>query len=276
MNQEILYICEEVHANINSKTLQSTVHMHDHPELSIILSGEATYTINNQVHTLKKGELVLFNPGVSHGAYLPIQENYKDLHIGYSKLNDSLAEYLDDIPDDFIILKLSSEKKSFYSICDELLREYRSRKKDYKFMIQALANQILVLISREQVKEGFLPSTHQLANIGYPDKHKVVEFIKSYINDNYMNEISLDMFAKDMYLSQVYISKIFKEETGSSPINYLIKTRLSKAKELLENENLPIKIVSGKVGYDDAYHFSKLFKKYYGYSPSTLKQHTSQ
>ncbi len=271
MNQEILYICEEVHASINSKTLQSTVHMHDHPELSIILSGEASYSINNKIYTLKKGELVLFNPGVRHGAALPIQENYKDLHIGYSKLNDSLAEYLDDIEEDFIILKLSSEKKVFYSICDELLREYRGRKKDYRFMIQALAIQILVLISREQFKEGTLPYTQHLGSIGYPDKHKVVEFIMSYINDNYMNEISLDMFAKDMYLSQVYISKIFKEETGSSPINYLIKTRLSKAKELLENESLPIKIVSGKVGYDDAYHFSKLFKKYYGYSPSALK-----
>ena len=272
MNQEILYICEEVHPSIDTKTMQSNIHMHDHPELSIILNGEATYTINNQTYNLKKGELVLFNPGVTHGAFLPVQGQYKDLHIGYSKLTDSLSEYLDSIQKDFIIVKLSGEKKSFYSICDELLREYRGRKKDYKSMIQSLAVQILVLITREQSKDGTIPSPEHIVNMGYPDKHKVVEFIMSYINDNYMNEISLEMFAKDMYLSQVYISKIFKEETGSSPINYLIKTRLSKAKEILETENLPIKVVSEKVGYDDAYHFSKLFKKYYGYSPSALKQ----
>jgi YesN/AraC family two-component response regulator len=76
-----------------------------------------------------------------------------------------------------------------------------------------------------------------------------------------------------MYLSPVYISKIFKEETGESPINYLIKIRLEKAKEILLNENSgSIKSIANHVGYDDVYHFSKLFKKYYGISPLYFKK----
>ena len=39
-----------------------------------------------------------------------------------------------------------------------------------------------------------------------------------------------------MYLSPVYVSKIFKEETGESPINYLIKIRLEKARDILAKE----------------------------------------
>ena len=69
-----------------------------------------------------------------------------------------------------------------------------------------------------------------------------------------------------------YISKLFREEVGDSPINYLIKVRLAKAKELIEESGLPIKAVAKKVGYDDAYHFSKLFKKYYGSPPSSLRK----
>lgn len=271
MIHEILYVCEELHPTLTKKTLQSPMHVHDHPELSIILNGEAIYTINDKTYTLHKGELVLFNANVPHSVYLPAQTQYKDLHIGYSKLTESILQYFEKTESDFFILKLSSEKKYFYSLCDELLQEYRHRKKDCRTMIQALATQLLVLIYREQVKEGVAPSEH-LCQMGYPDKHKVVEFITRYINENYMNEISLEMFAKDMYLSQVYISKIFKEETGNSPINYLIKTRLSKAKELLEAQDLPIKVVSGQVGYEDAYHFSKLFKKYYGYAPSAINR----
>jgi YesN/AraC family two-component response regulator len=76
-----------------------------------------------------------------------------------------------------------------------------------------------------------------------------------------------------MYLSPVYISKIFKEETGESPINYLIKIRLEKAKDILLNGNGgSIKSIANQVGYDDVYHFSKLFKKYYGISPLYYKK----
>ena len=270
MTQEILYVCEETHASITQKTLQSPVHLHDHPELSIILNGEAIYTIKDKTYIVRKGELILFNSNVPHGVHLSPQTQYTDLHIGYSKITESIMDYFDQTGNDFIILKLSSEKRYFYTLCEELLQEYHIRKKDCRIMIHAIATQLLVLIYRELVKEGVTHSEH-LCHMGYPDKHKVVDFITHYINENYMNEISLDMFAKDMYLSQVYISKIFKEETGSSPINYLIKTRLSKAKALLEEEDLPIKVVSGQVGYQDAYHFSKLFKKYYGYAPSALK-----
>ena len=74
-----------------------------------------------------------------------------------------------------------------------------------------------------------------------------------------------------MYLSPAYISKIFKEETGESPINYLIKVRLSKAEDYLKESNFSIKEIAHAVGYEDAYHFSKLFKKYYGYPPSNIK-----
>lgn len=86
-----------------------------------------------------------------------------------------------------------------------------------------------------------------------------------------MEDISLDKISKNMYLSPVYISKIFKEETGESPINHLIKIRLSKAEELIKENKMPIKAVAKSVGYNDAYHFSKLFKKYYGIPPSKIE-----
>ena len=75
-----------------------------------------------------------------------------------------------------------------------------------------------------------------------------------------------------MYLSSYYISKLFKNETGDTPINYLIRLRMKKAGELLEEDpTLSIQTVAAAVGYEDAYHFSKLFKKYYGLSPLYYK-----
>ncbi|MDK2829384.1 MAG: hypothetical protein PWP67_2204 [Clostridium butyricum] len=86
-----------------------------------------------------------------------------------------------------------------------------------------------------------------------------------------MNNISLDDMSRNMYLSSVYISKVFKEKTGESPINYLINLRLEKAKDLLLSTESPVKVIAQAVGYTDAYYFSKLFKKYYGYSPCKFR-----
>ncbi|EUJ44094.1 AraC family transcriptional regulator [Listeria riparia FSL S10-1204] len=78
-----------------------------------------------------------------------------------------------------------------------------------------------------------------------------------------------------MYISPTYISKVFKEETGESPINYLIKIRLSRAHDLLTSQDVTVKEAAKLVGYNDAFYFSKLFKKYYGFPPSDVLKQTS-
>lgn len=98
-----------------------------------------------------------------------------------------------------------------------------------------------------------------------PGRAYVIDQIVDYFNDHYNEKISLDQISKNMYLSPFYISKIFKEETGETPINYLIKIRLEKARDLLDTDRgLNIREVATQVGYEDVYHFSKLFKNTMG------------
>ncbi|SKA84257.1 AraC-type DNA-binding protein [Clostridium sp. USBA 49] len=103
------------------------------------------------------------------------------------------------------------------------------------------------------------------------DKRYLIKKIIQYMNENYMNAISLEMISNYIHLNPIYLSKLFKEETGESPINYLIGIRLYKAKELLDNGEFTVKEIASMVGYDDPYYFSKLFKKYYGCSPKKYK-----
>lgn len=105
------------------------------------------------------------------------------------------------------------------------------------------------------------------------NKKYVVEQIVGYFEEHYAERISLDQIAENMYLSPFYISRIFKSETGDTPINHLINIRLKKAMELLQSGFAgSIREVAAQVGYDDAYYFSKLFKKRYGFPPSNVKK----
>ncbi|MFC7055034.1 helix-turn-helix transcriptional regulator [Enterococcus alcedinis] len=105
--------------------------------------------------------------------------------------------------------------------------------------------------------------------------NQVVQLITTYMENNYAKEISIEQLATLYYVSPTYLSKIFKDLTGVSPINYLIQIRLKNAHQMLEKQDLTVKEVAKAVGYEDAYHFSKSFKKHFGISPSIVKNNQS-
>jgi AraC-like DNA-binding protein len=62
----------------------------------------------------------------------------------------------------------------------------------------------------------------------------------------------------------------FKEITSDSPMQYLKKVRLTKAKNLIVQENMKAYIAADKVGYESSSQFSREFKRYFGQSPAEL------
>lgn len=99
-------------------------------------------------------------------------------------------------------------------------------------------------------------------------------FIKEYVKENYMNEISFLDLAKVCHVSRSHLSALFKKEVGCSFPEYLVNFRIHKAAKLLKEENLRVSEVAELVGYQDVAHFSKIFKKYMGVSPKTVKHKT--
>ena len=98
-------------------------------------------------------------------------------------------------------------------------------------------------------------------------QQSVVKAISTYIDENYHENITREDIAKIVYLSPDYIARIFKKETGISLLNYIIKKRIQIAKELLLSTNLPVHIISDRVGYGNYSYFTKIFKKETNHTP---------
>jgi len=169
------------------------------------------------------------------------------------------------------VLRPSVElKQQLSKLCYAMLAENDTNQVGKYFMLKSHLIQIMLLLMRQIVEPE---PTQEGCNFESHYKNYAVNQIINYLDEHCSERISLDRIAKNMYLSPVYISKIFKEETGESPINYLIKIRLEKAKVMLEAPGpVSIKKIATSVGYDDAYHFSKLFKKYYSVSPLNYRK----
>lgn len=107
---------------------------------------------------------------------------------------------------------------------------------------------------------------------GIEKHYDYVEFVKKYIKQNYSTDIQLDDLAKVAHISSSYLSTLFKEKTGSTFTEYLIKYRLNQAVQLLlVTPPLKLKEIADLVGYHDYAQFNKIFKRYMGMSPSDYK-----
>lgn len=266
-NPKILYTFEKKYSDDSS----TKVHNHDFLSLIYLLSGSCSYLINDIPYKIKKGDILILNPGVTHGKILGTVSDLVEFHAGFENIQIKNLPHNHLISDSFTpIISTTNFDQEFFKCSMDILNEQSKNDSGSELMLKSLGMKLLVLLLRatyvnsDSMKKGTI-------NFDTYDKLAIVNTIIEFINDNYMRELSLDVISQNMYLSPAYISKIFKEETGESPINYLIKVRLAKAAEYIKAGNMSIKEVASAIGYNDAYHFSKLFKKYYGYPPSAIK-----
>lgn len=248
-------------------------HSHDFIEIAIILDGTGEFYVDGEVFPVQKGDLLLLNPGMVHQSRLINPKNpTTEFYAGFTNIHFRDMDY-NQIRFPKGLFLLHPKEKTFLALtrlAESMMLESCHAQPGRYFMLKAYLTQMILLLYREQV-EYQKPKA-----LGYifesTNKKYVVEQIVDYMDRHYSEKISLDQIAQNMYLSPFYISRIFKSETGDTPINYLISLRMEKARALLlEKQNYSIQEIAQCVGYDDAYHFSKLFKKHYGNSPSQYR-----
>jgi AraC-like DNA-binding protein len=92
------------------------------------------------------------------------------------------------------------------------------------------------------------------------------------MESNYHEALSMDSLAANVGLERSYFSVLFQERVGTSPSEYLINLRLTKAAELMRVYGERPTTAAMSVGYEDLYHFSKIFKKHFGISPREYRK----
>ncbi|WP_339203908.1 AraC family transcriptional regulator [Paenibacillus sp. FSL K6-3182] len=95
----------------------------------------------------------------------------------------------------------------------------------------------------------------------------LVKLVIRYLHNHYQEGITLDFLANQYNYSPRYLSTKFKQQTGASPIEYLIQIRINESKKLLLETRSSLRVIASQVGYADEYYFSRLFKKQTGLSP---------
>lgn len=109
---------------------------------------------------------------------------------------------------------------------------------------------------------------------GQAEENDTVSKAMHFIQEQYMNPISLLDVATHVNMSQFHFSRLFKKDCGYSPHEYLILTRLNRAKHLLKTTGLPVKVIAQKVGYQNVSSFTNAFTDRVGISPTLFRKYS--
>jgi two-component system response regulator YesN len=93
-----------------------------------------------------------------------------------------------------------------------------------------------------------------------------------YVNNNYNRDLNLKEMSAKFYINYTYCCDLFQKAMRSTFTDYVTRLRMKKAEQLLAENKLSILEISHHIGYKDYNYFSKVFKKWYGLTPSGYRK----
>ncbi len=98
-----------------------------------------------------------------------------------------------------------------------------------------------------------------------------IQDARAFLREHYAEPIKLDQLAARFNINKYYFLKVFKSYTGFTPNEYVIKTRINRAKELLRTTTDAVYEIAAEVGIRNPSHFINLFRKTEGYTPQAYR-----
>lgn len=228
-------------------------------------------------------EYVLWFSDVSAAAKVvePLPQGYIDgfrkaLHAGDQQaINDRIDELFQILSERKV--SLFAFRVVYNDIISILLNKYMSNQNDHSNTIQYY--DIFELARCRRVSD-LVEILRQLCNdIMSADKpdatssQSLVEQVTNYLRENYTDPgLTMGAIADIYGINATQLSQEYRAKTGMYPSKYLLQLRMEKARELLQQTNMPIHAIGVTVGYNDASSFIRRFKKHMGVTPAQYRQ----
>ncbi|MDT9718526.1 AraC family transcriptional regulator [Paenibacillus sp. ClWae2A] len=252
------------------------VHTHNGYEIHYFIQGDATFLIGDRIYKPLPGDMFIFRGGVPHRINPSREIVYKRSFVNFTELLllDMLAvsqlENLMSIfrhPNGLLVHWPPEEREYITAIFKGIKEEMGAGNTGYKTMVKLSLTQLLLRIYRKTTSE-------QSANpiLCSSQKQTSVSRVLHYLNQNYTENVSLDELSKTLHLNKYYICHSFKETTGYTISNYVIRKRVAEAKKLLLSTDAPILSISETLGFNTPVYFSRAFKQYVGVSPQLFRK----
>lgn len=228
-------------------------------QLIIVLSGEALFKHQGKDILLKSGDVIILPPHIKNHYFFYPDNNIIWIHFTGSSVEKILSDYS---LEGYVKYSVS-DAEDFLWHAEKIIEEFQLKHVGYMNNCNACLLNILTLLKRKIDSR-----INSSSNSFVPEITTVLEDMKVNFSENK----DIGEFAKMCNLSTSRFAHLFAKTVGTSPYKYLLNLRIKQGKYLLMNTNLSVSDIAKSVGYDDPLHFSRIFKKYEGLSPTQFKK----
>jgi AraC-like DNA-binding protein len=245
--------------------------IHDYYLIHTVLSGQGEFTIRDQRFRCLTGDTFIIFPGELFSYKADEHTPWHYVWVGlYGSGAAAMMDSLGVSPEEAVITGSLNEKvRSYY----EQLRDcFQSDSLPELANLEA-GGWVRLLLQQFGLSKRQTEVTRSTSNSVVD--HVINQAIQ-YLTLQYTKSISIEHMSTMLGYHRTHFCKLFKQTTGFSPMQYLLKIRMRRA-ELLLATSMTIDQIASSVGFSDALYFSRKFRKWSGQSPSeyrkTLRNH---
>jgi len=235
-------------------------HAHSFYHLFYLRSGKAVFQLNGKLHSVTGGTCVIAAPEVIHG--IPAESHsLLDLYevkfsVDCPRLEDVLRQAGPVFSDPFL------EQVLPCIVFNWALSDFSGRADADTFLLSFL----LSLQTRQSLSDR--PVSTYIDSSGYP---ALIRNAISCIEKNHTEAFGLDSLASELGYNKRYLCSAFKQATGTTILEFLNHIRIRHAAACFRYNDVPIAVIAQYVGFVTPVHFTRVFKKLTGISPSRFR-----
>ena len=225
-----------------------------------ITQGFCYSEIDGAVQKIGRGNLILYKPHERQRYSFLAKDCSISCYIHFSGSECELL--LKKFGLDHRVSYVGKTNHTLNNLFTRLSEEFALKKPFYEEICAALLLQFLAEAGK---RKRYIENKLEINSL------KRMDVICKQMNAEYALNRSVAYYAQLCHLSVDRFTHAFKESTGLSPKSYMQKIKIRIAIEMLENTDLRISEIAEAVGISDSNYFSRIFKKYTGYSPTLFK-----
>ena len=245
--------------------------LHDHSAVEILLTleGSVTYTVDDIVYQVRKGEVLIIPPDMQHALSMG-EESSRYLFLFEPEGILSMRDIKTLTPYFHRPFHLRDGSEAHVRIRELLLKlkdVYEKRELmwntvcySYLLRVYAILGQRYLNGVRNRIPDG-----------GRIVESEVITASMTYINNHYKQDLSLEDVAEFAGFSRYYFSRSFKKQTGYSFKDYLCQKRLQVAVDLLIRTDKSMKDVALESGFGSVATFNRVFREKKGCTPTQFR-----
>ena len=255
MEQNIIY------REIGKDTMYRIWHASEEVMLIYTYSDGGSIVCSEKAYPIEKGVLCLIGAKKYHYTLPADAEKYDRSKIFLTaKHFDKIASILPESAkhrlssNSFIYAKIPEEEQAMVDDIFRRTANYQSTPTYAEWMRIGCIVELLTYLCRYSLESTPAPSG-------------TISRAIEYINKNLSDTITIDDICSEVHMSKYHFCRRFRNAVGTTVMDYILRTRIMMAKDMLDNENMTVTEISNKCGFSSLSYFSRVFKEKTGKTP---------